>query len=153
MYQYTGGTTGWPKAAMLTHRNLVANAVQCRAWFAAQPPGTSVVLAAIPFFHVYGMTVALNYPLIHGATIVLVNRPDPGEALQMIGKYHPSELPGIPALYAAINHHPDVAKYDIRSIKVCVSGSAPLPGEVARKFEERTGGTSSKGTASPKRRR
>jgi long-chain acyl-CoA synthetase len=140
VYQYTGGTTGWPKAAMLTHRNLVANALQCRAWFTSQPPGTSVTLAAIPFFHVYGMTVALNYPLAHGATIILENRPDPGETLKLIGKYHPIELPGVPALYAAISRHPDVGKYDIRSIKVCVSGSAPLPAEVARRFEELTGG-------------
>jgi long-chain acyl-CoA synthetase len=140
VYQYTGGTTGWPKAAMLTHRNLVANALQCRAWFSAQPPGQSVVLAAIPFFHVYGMTVALNYPLLHGATIVLENRPDPDETLRLIGKYHPSELPGVPALYAAINRHPDVGKTNIRSIKVCVSGSAPLPMEVARRSEELTGG-------------
>ncbi|HXQ94671.1 MAG TPA: long-chain fatty acid--CoA ligase [Thermoplasmata archaeon] len=140
VYQYTGGTTGWPKAAMLSHRNLVANALQCRAWFSAQSPGQSVVLAAIPFFHVYGMTVALNYPLLHGATIVLENRPDPDETLKLIGKYRPSELPGVPALYAAINHHPDVGKTNIRSIKVCVSGSAPLPAEVARRFEELTGG-------------
>lgn len=140
VFQYTGGTTGRAKAAMLTHRNLVANALQCRAWFSAQPPGTSVVLAAIPFFHVYGMTVALNYPLSHGATIVLQNRPDPSEILKLIGKYHPSELPGVPALYAAINNHPKVRKYDIRSIQVCVSGSAPLPAEVAKRFEELTGG-------------
>lgn len=140
VYQYTGGTTGWPKAAMLTHRNLVANAVQCRAWFAAQAPGTSIVLAAIPFFHVYGMTVALNYPLAHGATIVLENRPDPDETLRLIGKYRPTELPGVPALYAALSQHPKVGKYDIRSIKVCVSGSAPLPAEVAKRFEQLTGG-------------
>ena len=140
VYQYTGGTTGRSKAAMLTHRNLVANALQCRAWFAAQPPGQSVVLAAIPFFHVYGMTVALNYPLAQGATIVLQNRPDPDEMLKLIGKYHPSELPGVPALYAAIIRHPKLAKYDVRSIKVCVSGSAPLPAEVARQFEALTGG-------------
>jgi long-chain acyl-CoA synthetase len=140
VYQYTGGTTGRPKAAMLTHRNLVANALQCRAWFSAQPPGHGIVLAAIPFFHVYGMTVAMNYPLAHGATIVLENRPDPSETLEMIGKYRPTELPGVPALYAAINNHPKVAQYDIRSIQVCVSGSAPLPAEVARRFEELTGG-------------
>ena len=138
--QYTGGTTGRPKAAMLTHRNLVANALQCRAWFASQPPGTSVVLAAIPFFHVYGMTVALNYPLSHGATIVLQNRPDPDEMLKLIRKYRPTELPGVPALYAAINNHPKIGQYDIRSIKVCVSGSAPLPAEVAKRFEELSGG-------------
>lgn len=140
VYQYTGGTTGRAKAAMLTHRNLVANALQCRAWFSAQPPGHGIVLAAIPFFHVYGMTVAMNYPLAHGATIVLENRPDPGETLQLIGKYHPTELPGVPALYAAITNHPKVGQYDIRSIQVCVSGSAPLPAEVQRRFEAMTGG-------------
>jgi long-chain acyl-CoA synthetase len=138
--QYTGGTTGRAKAAMLTHRNLIANALQCRAWFSALPPGQGVVLAAIPFFHVYGMTVAMNYPLSHGSTVILENRPDPGETLQLIGKYHPTELPGVPALYAAINNHPKVGDYDIRSIRVCVSGSAPLPGEVSRRFEELTGG-------------
>lgn len=140
VFQYTGGTTGRPKAAMLTHRNLVANALQCRAWFASQPPGTSVSLAAIPFFHVYGMTVALNYPLSNGSTVVLQNRPDANETLELIRKYRPAELPGVPAMYAAINQHPKVARYDIRSIKVCVSGSAPLPVEVAKRFEELTGG-------------
>jgi long-chain acyl-CoA synthetase len=140
VYQYTGGTTGRPKAAMLTHRNLVANAIQCRAWFASQPPGQSVVLASIPFFHVYGMTVALNYPLSHGATVVLQNRPDPAETLGLIRKYRPTELPGVPAMYAAINNNPKVGRYDIRSIKVCVSGSAPLPVEVTKRFQELTGG-------------
>jgi long-chain acyl-CoA synthetase len=140
VFQYTGGTTGRAKAAMLTHRNLVANALQCRAWFTTQPPGSGVVLAAIPFFHVYGMTVAMNLPLVQGETIVLENRPDPGETLHLIGKYRPTELPGVPALYAAINNHPKVGRYDIRSIRVCVSGSAPLPAEVARRFEELTGG-------------
>jgi len=137
--QYTGGTTGRPKAAMLTHRNLVANALQCRAWFRAEP-GTATVLAAIPFFHVYGMTVAMNYPMLEGATIVLETRPDPSEILRLIHKYHVTEFPGVPALYQAINHHPKVGRYDIRSIRVCLSGSAPLPVEVATKFEQLTGG-------------
>ncbi len=140
VFQYTGGTTGRPKAAMLTHRNLVANAVQCRAWFAIQPPGTGVVLAAIPFFHVYGMTVAMNFPISEGASIVLENRPEVGEILRLIAKWHPTEFPGVPTLYQGINNHPDTPKYDIRSIRVCVSGSAPLPGPVARRFEELTGG-------------
>lgn len=140
VFQYTGGTTGRPKAAMLTHRNLVANALQCRAWFALQPPGTGVVLAAIPFFHVYGMTVAMNFPISEGSAIVLENRPDAGEILRLISKWHPTEFPGVPALYQAINNHPDTPKYDIRSIRVCVSGSAPLPSPVARRFEALTGG-------------
>ncbi|MCI4355106.1 MAG: long-chain fatty acid--CoA ligase, partial [Thermoplasmata archaeon] len=137
--QYTGGTTGRPKAAMLSHRNLVANALQCRAWFRTDP-GTATVLAAIPFFHIYGMTVALNYPMLDGATIVLETRPDPSEILRLIHRYRPTEFPGVPALYQAINHHPKVQRYDIRSIRVCLSGSAPLPMEVATTFERLTGG-------------
>jgi long-chain acyl-CoA synthetase len=137
--QYTGGTTGRPMAAMLSHRNLVANALQCQAWFQVAP-GSAVVLAAIPFFHIYGMTVALNYPMMQGATIVLETRPDPSEILRLIHRYRPTEFPGVPALYQAINRHPKVGRYDIRSIRVCLSGSAPLPLEVATRFEELTGG-------------
>lgn len=140
VFQYTGGTTGTPKAARLTHRNLVANALQCRAWFAVQPAGTGVTLTAIPLFHVYGMTVGMTYPFSAGETVVLQNRPEVDELLRLVDRYHPSELPGVPALYQAINVHPKTPKHDLRSIKVCVSGSAPLPREVARRFEERTGG-------------
>jgi long-chain acyl-CoA synthetase len=141
VHQYTGGTTGLPKAAMLTHRNLLTNALQCQAWFPVQPPGTSVVLAAVPFFHVYGMTVALNYPLIAGSTVILQIRPDIGEMLKLIDRHHPVELPGVPAIYRGLADHPKVGRYDIRSIRVCVSGSAPLPSEVARRFESITGGS------------
>ncbi|MCI4323186.1 MAG: long-chain fatty acid--CoA ligase [Thermoplasmata archaeon] len=138
--QYTGGTTGLPKAAMLSHRNLVANALQCQAWFGIQPPGTGTVLATVPFFHVYGMTVALNFPLVDGATVVMQVRPDLEEALGLIDKYRPTELPGVPALYAGLLKQPTLAQHDIRSIQVCVSGSAPLPREVADAFEAKTGG-------------
>ena len=137
--QYTGGTTGRPKAAMLSHRNLVANALQCAAWF-REEAGSGIVLASIPFFHIYGLTVALNYALIEGRTVVLELRPDPSEILGLIQKYRPTEFPGVPALYQALNHHPRLAKYDLRSIRVCISGSAPLPLEVAKRFEEITGG-------------
>jgi len=138
--QYTGGTTGRPKAAMLTHRNLVANALQCAAWFKKKTAERHVVLAAVPFFHVYGMTVALNYPLAVGATIVIQTRPDTDESLALMRRYSPTEFPGVPAMYSGINHHPHVDRYNIRSIEVCVSGSAPLPVEVAKRFEALTGG-------------
>lgn len=139
--QYTGGTTGRPKAARLSHRNLLANALQCRAWFNLEGGGPPIVLCAIPFFHVYGMTVAMNYPLLDGATLVLQTRPDVPEILRLIARYRPTEFPGVPALYQGINQHPRVGRYDIRSIRVCVSGSAPLPREVERRFEELTGGS------------
>ena len=138
--QYTGGTTGIPKAAMLTHRNLVANALQCAAWFNVAAQEREVVLASIPYFHVYGMTVAMTYPLLAGATIVLETRPDVDEILQLVDKYHPTQFPGVPALYNGINHHPKRAQYDLSSIRICLSGSAPLPLEVAKQFEANTGG-------------
>lgn len=139
VFQYTGGTTGRPKAAMLSHRNLAANALQCQAWFHGEP-GTGIVLASIPMFHIYGLTVALNFPLFQGGTIVLQVRPDPTEILELIERYRPTEFPGVPALYQAINRHPKVGEYDIRSIRLCLSGSAPLPLEVSKRFEELTGG-------------
>ncbi|MGC2289245.1 MAG: long-chain fatty acid--CoA ligase, partial [Thermoplasmata archaeon] len=139
--QYTGGTTGLPKAAMLSHRNLVANALQCSAWFNVAAKEREVVLASIPYFHVYGMTVAMTYPLLAGATIVLETRPDVDEILKLINKYHPTQFPGVPSLYNAINHHPRRDRYDLRSIRICLSGSAPLPLEVAKQFEAETGGS------------
>jgi long-chain acyl-CoA synthetase len=139
--QYTGGTTGVPKAAMLSHRNLVANAMQCAAWFNVAARERETVLASIPYFHVYGMTVAMNHPLLAGATIVLETRPDVDEILKLINKYHPTQFPGVPSLYNAINHHPKRDRYDLRSIRICLSGSAPLPLEVAKQFEAETGGS------------
>jgi long-chain acyl-CoA synthetase len=140
--QYTGGTTGLPKAAMLSHRNLHANLLQLNAWNTRRRSGEEVFLATIPFFHIYGLTVALFTGLADGATIVIQTRPDVPELLGLIDRYAPTQFPAVPALYAAftitpgIEHHPR-----IRSIKFCVSGSAPLPLEVARRFEELTGGT------------
>jgi long-chain acyl-CoA synthetase len=137
--QYTGGTTGKPKAAMLSHRNLVANVVQTTAWNTTRVEGGEVVVATIPFFHIYGLTVALLLGLAQGATIVMQTRPEIRELLKLIDRYRPTQFPGVPALYAAFNQQPDIGKYRIRSIKYCLSGSAPLPIEVARRFEELTG--------------
>ncbi len=140
VFQYTGGTTGVPKAAMLTHRNLVANILQTNTWNTTREPGKEVVLAAIPFFHIYGLTVGLLMGLADGATVVMQTRPEVHELLGMIDRYRPTQFPGVPALYQALVQRPDLGRHDIRSIKFCLSGSAPLPAETQRKLEAATGG-------------
>jgi len=141
LFQYTGGTTGTPKAAMLTHANLVANTLQLAAWFARAQRGSEVVMAAIPFFHVYGMTVCMIFGISAGAEVVMVPRPRPVDVvMKVIQKRKVSIFPGVPTLYTAINHHPDVKKYALGSVKLCLSGAAPLPMEVAETFERITGG-------------
>jgi long-chain acyl-CoA synthetase len=137
--QYTGGTTGRPKAAMLSHRNLVANVVQLSAWNSTRQTGEETLLATIPFFHIYGLTVALLNGLAEGSTIVMQTRPEIREVLKLIDRYRPTQFPGVPTLYQAFNQQPDLARYRVRSIRYCLSGSAPLPLEVARRFRELTG--------------
>jgi long-chain acyl-CoA synthetase len=139
LYQYTGGTTGVPKAAMLTHRNLVANVTQSNAWNTTRVSGGDTILASIPFFHIYGLTIAMLMGLADGATIVIQTRPEVRELLKLIDRYQPTQFPGVPALYIAFLKQPDLAKFRIRSIHYCLSGSAPLPVEVARQFESLTG--------------
>ncbi|WP_034358175.1 long-chain-fatty-acid--CoA ligase [Deinococcus phoenicis] len=141
LLQYTGGTTGVPKGAMLTHGNLVANAEQCRAWMTELRPGQEVTLAAIPFFHVYGMTVGMNLSMLTGATLVLV--PNARDIKMVLGQIQASGatlFPGVPTLYNAINNHPDTPSFDLTTIRACISGSAPLPLETSRKFRQITGG-------------
>lgn len=141
LLQYTGGTTGRPKAAMLTHRNLLANLVQIDAWSTDVPMGREKLLGAIPFFHAYGMTVAMLYAFFIRCELVIV--PDPRQITHVLRTVHNercSLLPGVPALYRAINDHPDAARYDLRCIRVCISGAAPLPAEVQTRFEALTGG-------------
>ncbi len=138
--QYTGGTTGVPKAAMLSHRNLLANVMQINACNTRRVPGHEVILASIPFFHIYALTVALLAGLTEGSTIVIQTRPDVPELIKLIDRYAPTTFPGVPALYAAFIHTPGIETHKIRSITFCVSGSAPLPLEVAKQFESLTGG-------------
>ncbi len=138
--QYTGGTTGMPKGAMLTHWNLVANALQTRAWFLQAEEGEERTLAVLPFFHVYGMTVAMNLTVALGSAMILVPRFQIDEVLKLISKFRPTMFPGAPTIYVALNSHPHIKRYRISSIKECISGSAPLPVEVKRRFEELTGG-------------
>ena len=140
LLQYTGGTTGVPKGAMLTHKNLIANTLQCRVWFLQAEEGEERVLAVLPFFHVYGMTVAMNLAIALASAMILLPRFQIDEVLKTINKYQPTMFPGAPTIYVAFNSHPDIKRYKVGSIKECISGSAPLPVEVKRRFEELTGG-------------
>lgn len=141
LFQYTGGTTGLPKAAMLTHRNLIANTLQIDNWLVDGKPGGEKMMAAIPFFHVYGMTVAMLYSIYLGFEIVIVPNPRPIEnVMNVLQKERCTLYPGVPAMYIGIINHPKVAEYDLKSVKACISGSAPLPIEVQETFGRITGG-------------
>ncbi|MBN1303773.1 MAG: long-chain fatty acid--CoA ligase [Anaerolineales bacterium] len=143
LFQYSGGTTGISKGAVATHKNLVANTLQIKNWMPNLVEGQEIVLMAIPLFHVYGMVAGMNFALASGAGMVMVPNPrDLKDVLENIQKYKPTVFPGVPTLYNALNNHPDVVKgkYDLSSIKACISGSAPLMRETKEKFEELTGG-------------
>ncbi len=141
LFQYTGGTTGVPKAAMLMHSNLIANVMQIDAWVPDMAHGKEVFMGAIPFFHVFGMTVGMLESLYVGGKLVLMPDPRDIELLMTIIQEEGVTLfPGVPTLYVAIINHKNVSNYDLKSVKVCISGGAPLPVEVQRKFEELTNG-------------
>ncbi|MDA1330263.1 MAG: long-chain fatty acid--CoA ligase [Chloroflexi bacterium] len=144
LLQYSGGSTGISKGVVASHRNLVVNAAQIDAWNVTAVEGRERVLLALPLYHAYGMAVGMLYGLMKRAALIMV--PDPrevGSLLRTIQKYKPTIFPGVPALYNAINHHPDVeaGKYDLSSVKVCISGSAPLLSRTKLRFEQLTGGT------------
>lgn len=137
--QYTGGTTGVAKGAMLTHRNLAANAMQAWAW-SEQPPGSHpTTLCVAPFFHVYGLTVGMNLSLLHGCAMVLLPRFTARDTISAIEKYKPDLFPGVPTMYLAIANAVAKKRANLSSIKVCISGAAPLPGEVQAQFERISG--------------
>ena len=138
--QFTGGTTGVSKGVTLTHRNLVANALQTRHWMPDAKEGQERFLSALPFSHSYGLTTALTVPVTLGATIILKAQFQIKDILNSIKKYRPTIFPGVPNMYVAINNYPGVRRYGIRSIKACISGSAPLPVEVQEAFEKLTRG-------------
>lgn len=140
LLQYTGGTTGPAKGAMLTHRNLVVNVIQCSHWMYKGERGQEKVLGLVPFFHVYGMTVVMNFSVYMAASMVLVPRFDVKDVLKVIDRERPSFFPGAPTMYVALINHPEVTKYDLSSIQACISGSAPLPLAVQKEFEKLTGG-------------
>ncbi len=145
LFQYTGGTTGLSKGAVGTHYNLVANTMQCRAWLENVDfqGRQEITLMAIPLFHVYGLVVGMLSAVKGGAALVMIPNPrDLKDVLASIQKYRPTSFPGVPTMYNAINNHPDVlaGKYDLSSIRACLSGSAPLLRETKTKFEALTGG-------------
>ena len=139
--QYTGGTTGRAKGSLLTHRNLSANVQQVRAWFTDASVGREVMLGALPFFHVFGMTVGMNFPVYVASTIVLV--PDPRDldlVVRSISKHRVTLFPGVPAMFNAITNRGDVDRLDLSSVAACFSGAAPMPVSVIERFEALTGG-------------
>jgi len=141
LFQYTGGTTGVPKAAMLSHFNLVANTLQVKNWMYTLEEGKERIMGAIPFFHVYGMTVAMLLSIYLGAELVIVPNPRPIDGVMLaIQKERATIYPGVPTMYIGIINHPKVTEYNLRSVKACISGAAPLPMDVQVKFGEITGG-------------
>ena len=139
--QPTGGTTGVPKLAVLSHRNLIANAVQIAAMIPTFEPGrASAILCALPYFHIYGLTVAQNFALLLGITQILHPRFEVDAVLKSIHRHRPSFFPGAPMFYASLIEHPHLDRYDIRSIEACISGAAPLPLPVQERFEAASGG-------------
>jgi long-chain acyl-CoA synthetase len=138
--QYTGGTTGVPKGAMLTHFNLFANTIQSVLWrsYFSTPEGERMLLI-IPMFHVYGMTIGMLLSAIQGGTMILIPKFDINLMLDAINRYKPTFFPGVPTLYVSLLNHPKAAETDFSSIKYFNSGSAPLPLDVTERFEELTG--------------
>ncbi len=139
MLQYTGGTTGVSKGVVLTHENLSKQVQQIAAWFPQFEKGKEIMLGALPYFHVFGLSAAMNFSVHMGWTQVLVPKPQPEPLLEAIRKFKPTFAPLVPTMYIGILNHPDIHKTDLTSIKGCFSGSAPLPVEVIRDFEAKTG--------------
>jgi len=137
LLQYTGGTTGTPKGAMLTHANLSANALQVDALDPFE--GRDVILGVLPMFHVFANTCVLNRTVASGGCIALLPRFNAGQALKTIGRVKPTSFPGVPTMYQALLDHPDVTRTDFSSLKICISGGAPLPAPLRDRFEALSG--------------
>ncbi len=137
--QYTGGTTGISKGAMLTHMNLVSNAVMCAEWLRGKPKWETF-LTALPLFHIYGMTTSMNAPIYLAGKMILLPRPGISASLKAIEKHKVTIFCGAPTMYSVLLAHPDIKKYNMSSVRFCISGSAPLPPEVQKKWMKITGG-------------
>ncbi len=138
LYQYTGGTTGLPKGAMLTHANISANAEQASMWLGCAD-GEEKMLGVIPFFHVFAMTAVMNMAVRKAMEIIALPRFELDQTLKLIQTKKPTIFPAVPAIYNGINNHKKLKNFDLSSLKFCISGGAPLPVEVKKKFESKTG--------------
>lgn len=137
--QYTGGTTGVSKGAILTHGNLAANVAQINAWFQGVRPGEEAILICLPLFHVFGMTVGMNWAVSNGAAMVLM--PDPRDFKLLVKSIERDKVtifPGVPALFNGLNNFPGIESIDVSSVRACFSGSAPIPNDVLQRFEKLT---------------
>ncbi|MFZ7088237.1 long-chain-fatty-acid--CoA ligase [Curtobacterium sp. RRHDQ10] len=141
LIQYTSGTMGSPKGAVLSHRNLIANAAQARAWIPQITPGDCTVYAILPMFHAYGLTLCLTFAMSMGARLVLFPAFDPALVLKAMKKHPPTFLPAVPPIYARLQHAADAAGISLRGIEIGISGAMPLSKDVIEPWEERTGGT------------
>jgi long-chain acyl-CoA synthetase len=138
---YTGGTTGVPKGAELSHSNIMANAVMCRHWLHDTQEAKEVILTTLPLYHSYGMTTCMNFGVYVAAAMLLIPNPrDYVDIMKNVNKHCPTLFPGVPTMYVAFNNFPDIAKYNVKSIRACMSGAAGLPVEVQKKFQDLTGG-------------
>tara|TARA_B100000029_G_scaffold515660_1_gene623844 strand:+ start:4120 stop:5805 length:1686 start_codon:yes stop_codon:yes gene_type:complete len=137
--QYTGGTTGQPKGAMLTHSNLSSNVSQMKLWFPNLSPGTESILGVLPLFHIFAMTTVMNFAVATSAQMILLPRYELKQALKTIHKKAPTLFPAVPTIYAGINNSDDLSRYNLSTIRYCISGGAPLPLEVKNDFEKLTG--------------
>lgn len=137
--QYTGGTTGVPKGAALSHANVYVNAIQCKRWFFTVDSPSSKVVGVLPLFHAFAMTCVMNWALAVGGTMLLEPRFDAKKLLRLIHRKRPAALAGVPTLFTALLNTPGIDGYDLSSLKFCISGGAPLPLEVRKSFEKLTG--------------
>lgn len=137
--QYTGGTTGTPKGVMLTHRNVVVNVLQGRCWSPDFREGREIFLGTIPFFHCYGQSTCQNLAIATGCPVVLLPRFHADEVVKAIHKHRITMFSGVPTMYSMITEYPRVGRYDLRSLRVCLSGASPLPSDVQERFERLTG--------------
>ncbi|MCB9963626.1 MAG: long-chain fatty acid--CoA ligase [Rhodospirillales bacterium] len=141
LLQYTGGTTGVPKGAMLTHANIVGNAEQGTLWCHDFKPGQEKMLGILPFFHVFAMTAVMNLSVRNALEIIALPRFELEDTIRLIHKKRPDYMMAVPAIFNAINNYPGIERYNLQSLKACISGGAPMPVEIKKSFEDKTGCT------------